>query len=185
MERRLLLKSVLTGSAILTVAGATTWIAMDTEEGPLTIEYTLKRIAEMKQNLLNLQTNDSRILTTGNWELSQILNHCAQSVEYSISEYPEHKSELFKNTLGSFAFSAFAAKGKMSHNLSEAIPGAPLLTPKDIDVALNRLQLSLTDFQQHAGKLQPHFAYGELTKSEYELAHVMHFNNHLKEIMVV
>ncbi|MFT6701096.1 MAG: hypothetical protein ACJAUM_000956, partial [Pseudomonadales bacterium] len=31
---------------------------------------------------------------------------------------------------------------------------------------------------------KPHFAYGELTKSQYELAHAMHFVNHLKELVV-
>lgn len=33
--------------------------------------------------------------------------------------------------------------------------------------------------------LAPHFAYGPLTKQQYEMAHVMHFNNHLKEIDLI
>ena len=50
-------------------------------------------------------------------------------------------------------------------------------------IALNRLKKSLIDFDSYQGKLAPHFAYGELTKDEYEAAHVMHLYNHLQEII--
>ena len=32
------------------------------------------------------------------------------------------------------------------------------------------------------GRLAPHFAYGELTKEQYRVAHILHVYNHLEEI---
>ena len=67
------------------------------------------------------------IKSEGAWDLHQVFTHCAQSVEFSMSQFPEHKSSLFKNTVGKLAFSIFASYGKMSHGLNEAIPSAPIL----------------------------------------------------------
>jgi hypothetical protein len=97
--------------------------------------------------------------------------------------FPEHKSKLFKNTVGRIAFSIFSSKGKMTHNLSEVIPGAePFSAKEDVMFALDRFKKSLVGFKKHQGDLTPHFAYGNLSKAEYEIAHVMHFYNHLQEI---
>jgi hypothetical protein len=115
------------------------------------------------------------------WNWSQTLEHCAQSIEFSLQGFPAPKSTLFQDTLGSAAFGVFALRGRMSHNLAEPIPGAPVLdasTP-DAVLALARLRKSVQDFANHAGPLHPHFAYGALTKAQYEQAHAMHLANHL------
>lgn len=125
------------------------------------------------------------LVTSGEWNLSQIFNHAAQSIEFSIMGYPQNKPELFRSTVGPAAFKAFSLWGKMTHGLAEAIPGAPELVMTDADSARERLITALTDFDQFKGQLKPHFAYGELTKDEYVLAHVLHLNNHLEEIQLV
>lgn len=115
------------------------------------------------------------------WNWSQTLEHCAQSIEFSLQGFPAPKSALFQNTLGAAAFNVFALRGRMSHNLAEPIPGAPALdasTP-DASAALARLRKAVQDFAAHAGPLQPHFAYGALSRAEYEQAHAMHLANHL------
>jgi len=115
------------------------------------------------------------------WNWSQTLEHCAQSIEFSLQGFPAPKSALFQNTLGAAAFNVFALRGRMSHNLAEPIPGAPVLdasTP-DASVALARLRKAVQDFAVHAGPLYPHFAYGALSKAQYEQAHAMHLANHL------
>lgn len=121
--------------------------------------------------------------STGSWDVAKIFSHCAQSIEMSITGYPKHKSPVFKLTVGSLAFSAFNAKGKMTHSLDEPIPGAPMF-PADIDLteSYNRLITALKNFQVYDGPLAEHFAYGLLTKDEYERAHVMHILNHLTEL---
>lgn len=148
----------------------------DLQVAPLDIEDALAMLDQLQHR---------SVQKSGAWNLFQVYTHLAQSVEYSISGYPEHKSWLFKHTVGSLAFSVFSAKGSMHHGLDEEIPGAPPLQVQgDVDLALQRLRDALLAFRDHSGPLQPHFAYGELSKDEYTQAHVMHLNNHLEEFSV-
>lgn len=67
--------------------------------------------------------------------------------------------------------------------MCEAISGAPLIKEsEDIAYAYERFRESMINFQSYDGRLAEHFAYGSLTKQEYERAHAMHFYNHLLEI---
>lgn len=176
MKRRKLLKrSLLLGTAGL-VAGGGWWLHNGEDLANLTIERCQQRLHD-----LPLQ----RIKVMGEWNLAQVFNHLAQSIEYAMTGYPEHKSEAFKKYLGQHAFAVFAYRGRMAHNLAEAIPGAPPLADHDPSLARNRLLKALGDFQNHKGTLQPHFAYGELSHQEYTWAHVMHVYNHLEAFEVV
>ena len=175
MKRRQFFKASLASGVAIIGLGAGTFLIIDEyDKDSLTIDVALRSIdALFHKNIDNL----------GEWDPAQIFTHCAQSVEYSMSQFPEHKSNLFKSTIGKLAFSVFSSKGKMTHALSEPIPSAPELNKKvDVIIALNRLKKSLIDFNNYQGTLAPHFAYGELTKDEYEAAHVMHLYNHLQEI---
>ena len=119
----------------------------------------------------------------GSW--AQTLVHCAQSIEYSMSGFPEPKSKLFQHTLGSAAIGVFSWRGRMTHALAEPIPGAPALDVKsDPAQSVERLRASMLEFANWTEPLRPHFAYGELTKPEYELAHAMHLANHLSAFRV-
>ena len=120
------------------------------------------------------------------WNWSQTLVHCAQSIEYSLSGFPAPRSALFQNTLGAAAFHVFALRGRMNHNLAEPIPGAPALDAAvpDASAALARLRQAVQGFAIHAGPLHPHFAYGPLSKAQYEQAHAMHLANHLSAFEV-
>jgi hypothetical protein len=114
------------------------------------------------------------------WSATPVFNHCAQSVDYSMTGYPQLKQAWFRQTIGLAVFDLFAARGGMRHPLDEAIPGAPDLTdPADSQLALHRLQASMRRFANFRGALQPHFAYGALNHADYGLAHVMHLYNHL------
>lgn len=117
------------------------------------------------------------------FSLPQTLVHCAQSIEYSMLGFPEPKSALFQKTLGSVAFNVFSQRGRMSHDLEEAIPGAEALSPTvSMHQALQRLQNAIESFRQAETDLKPHFAYGQLSRNEYELAHAMHLANHFSAI---
>ena len=120
------------------------------------------------------------------WNWSQTLVHCAQSIEYSLSGFPAPRSAVFQNTLGAAAFQVFSLRGRMSHNLAEPIPGAPALDAAvpDASAALARLRQAVQGFASHAGPLHPHFAYGSLSKAQYEQAHAMHLANHLSAFEV-
>ncbi len=119
------------------------------------------------------------------WNLAQTMVHCAQSIEFSMTGFPQAKSAAFQQTLGAGAFKVFAWRGKMSHDLAEPIPGAAVLNPQVTTAqAFEKLQSAIRQFQQHQGALKAHFAYGELSKAEYELAHAMHLANHFSAFQI-
>ena len=124
------------------------------------------------------------VRTTGAWPLSAILDHLAQSIEMSLDGYPQPRSALFQDTAGAAAFRLFKWRGRMRHGLDEAIPGAPALRAgADWKPGALRLRQAVVRFHQHGGALRPHFAYGELSKADYALAHTLYIANHQDEIV--
>ncbi len=120
------------------------------------------------------------LVSSARWTWAQTLAHCAQSIEYSMSGFPQVKSELFRRTVGSAALTVFSWRGRMTHDLAEPIPGAAALDGEaDAGRALDRLRTAIRAFAGWTAPLEPHFAYGLLAKPEYEQAHAMHLANHL------
>jgi hypothetical protein len=174
MTRRRFLKLTAATGAVIAL-GSGVYISMKDTSG-LTLKSAIDELDKLTYKSMT---------STVDWDPAQIFNHCAQSIEMSMTGYTEHKSELFKNTVGSLAFSIFAGKGTMNHGLSEPIPGAPMLpAQQDVQEALVRLKKSLRDFDEFKGEFAPHFAYGKLSKEEYTTAHVMHINSHMVQIEV-
>ena len=175
MERRKFIAASAVSAAGLTAAGLA-WLNRPATEAPLSLETTLARVRDM---------NGKPLRSSGLWTPAHVFNHNAQSIDFSLDGFPQAKSALFQSTVGAVAFSVFVAKRAMRHGLAEAIPGTPDI-PNDnqTEAAIARLVASIQRFLAHAGAMHPHFAYGRLTKIEYELAHVMHFNNHMSEIEV-
>lgn len=128
----------------------------------------------------------AQLQAQGDWSLTEIFQHCAQSVRYSRVGYPESRSRLFQLTLGSTALAAFSAANKMQHPLNEPLPGAPQLRATvPVDVAHAELISELEQFMRWQGPLAPHFAYGRLSKAQYYNAHWLHLQDHLQEITLV
>ncbi|WP_244187751.1 DUF1569 domain-containing protein [Streptomyces regalis] len=63
------------------------------------------------------------------WNLSQTLQHCAQTVRYSVTGYPDLKPALFRATAGALVKRVFLRRGAMKHPLGAEIDGAPPLDP--------------------------------------------------------
>ena len=114
------------------------------------------------------------------WGWAKTLEHLAQSIEYSMTGYPQAKSAAFQQVLGKPALALFAWRGRMRHDLTEPIPGSPPL-PESPPLALahRRLHTACLQFLSWHGPLQPHFAYGALNHADYEQAHAMHLANHM------
>lgn len=133
---------------------------------------------QAQQAVLDLLFNE-KLVQDNPWNLSQVLQHLAQSIEFSMQGFPALKGAWFRSSIGSAAFAVFNARGAMTHDLTEPIPGAPALDPSQVlKVSVQRLLDAMEAFAQFNGTLRPHFAYGELTKPQYERAHLMHLANH-------
>jgi hypothetical protein len=137
----------------------------------------VKGFADMTSARLAIQGLTAASRTGNGWALPQVLNHLAQSIEYSVQGFPQPRSALFQQTAGRAAFAFFDARGAMTHALTDPIPGAPALDGV-LGPAAERLLAALSAFEAHSGVLAPHFAYGALDKKEYTRAHLMHLANH-------
>jgi hypothetical protein len=120
-----------------------------------------------------------RVDVSGGWSAHQVLVHCAQSVEYSLAGYPKHRPWLFKSTVGRIALRTFLGRGRLSHDREAAIPDAPPPTDGDLRDGCARLRAALEAFTASEGAPLPHFAYGPVTKTQYEALHAMHLADHL------
>ncbi len=117
----------------------------------------------------------------GGLPLAQALEHCAQSIEYSLRGYPSLRSRLFRATVGRIAKRKFLTQGRMRHDTTAPVPGAPPLGTSDLAGALTRLRAAIHAFKAHDGPLAEHLAYGPCNKAEYEALHAMHVADHLSE----
>ena len=172
-RRRALTLLSLGGVGIL--AGGLRWLALPKDHPELAIDAAIAQLDEL--DLSDLET-------TGAWDLGRTFEHLAQSVEFSVTGYPEARSPLFRNTVGRLAYNVFQTRGAMQHQLDAPIPGEIVAEAATADAAMARLRRALHAFRQHDGELAPHFAYGALSKPEYAAAHVMHLNNHFEEIRI-
>lgn len=175
MQRRTVLKAAALGG--VAALGAGFW-ALPTGDAPAAVS-----LEGAQQVLAGMAGKPLRSLR--GWSPAEVFNHCTQSIDYSISGYPELKPGWFRSTIGPMAYSVFSARGAMRHALDEAIPGAAASgQPASTSEALQRLQQAFADFAAHRGALQPHFAYGALSHAEYAQVHVLHLYNHLSLIRV-
>ncbi len=136
---------------------------------------------EKVRALLNQFEANPHWKATGEWDTNRVFHHCAQSIEYSLTGYPENKNLLFRKTIGKIVLGTFLSRGYMSHNLSDPIPGAPALPDPSSSfmTGLERLQSAISSFLVQSSPLAPHFVYGEVSHSDYNKIHAMHIANHL------
>ena len=174
-RRKFVIVSAGVGAAAVVAAGFTACQGRSASDRQL----RFASLATAREELDRLAHAPTLISSTA-WSWAQTLAHCAQSIEYSMSGFPQMKPALFQRSVGSAALSVFSWRGRMTHDLAEPIPGAPPLDARAAPgQALERLRASMLAFRQWPGGLRPHFAYGQLAKAEYELAHAMHLANHL------
>jgi hypothetical protein len=128
---------------------------------------------------LNRLPDDDAPAGARGWSLAQTLVHCAQSIEYSVTQYPVLKPKWFRGLIGPLAKRKFLRAGTMSHDKARPIPGAPDIDAAPLPEARERLRASIAAFRAHDRQLAPHFAYGACTKDEYERLHTMHVADHL------
>lgn len=117
---------------------------------------------------------------TASWNLSQTLQHCAQTIGYSVTGYPALKPWLFRATAGALAKRLFLARGATKHDLDAELDGAPPLDAAlPVADALARLDRAVDAFDAHGGPHPPHPAYGNCRHDEYARLHAMHLREHL------
>lgn len=154
-------------------AGGYYWLNAPRDQSHLSLDLMLDKLSK------------SPVETLGSWDASRTFHHLAQSVEFSMSGFPEQKPLIFQRTVGKLAYRVFNAGGAMSHGLDEEIPGEIVTDDGQVQDAMTRFKNVLLTFKEYGSEMKPHFAYGELSKDDYAIAHVLHINNHLEEFKMV
>jgi Protein of unknown function (DUF1569) len=126
-----------------------------------------------------------KIEQRGDWPLAKVLCHAAHSIDYSMTGYPRAKPAIFRATVGRLALRKFLRDGYMRHGRASAIPGEPAIPPIDLESAASELRGAIAEFRSFKSELAPHFAYGPVTKTEYEKVHAMHLADHLVDFRIV
>ncbi len=182
MTRRVFLKRA--GRTFLLVTAAGTVLSTLDCGGSMARNLRFNSLDEALQEIDRVLAA-SDVQTNGAWNVSQIFVHMAQSIEYSMTGYPENKPALFRKTIGRLVLAKFLSQGYMSHGLNDAIPGAPALDPSlPVKDAAARLKKSISDFRQFQEKLAMHFVYDDATKDQYERVHAYHIANHLSAFTI-
>ncbi len=140
----------------------------------------MRTFDEVLGELDRLTTSGAR--QQGAWSFPWVLEHCAQSIEYSLTGYPVLRSGLFRATVGRIAKGKFLRSGAMSHDIEALIAGAPALSLSDANHAADRLRQAIAAFRAWEGSLAPHLAYGSCTKGDYEALHAMHVTDHFSKL---
>lgn len=178
MNRRVFLTSLATGTLLVGGGAVGFHLHLSSRNGAKRL-LTYQSLGEALQEIEQLKKVAPQISLEGQWSLYQHLLHCTQSIQFSIQGFPSQKSPIFQQTLGKLAFNKFLSQGYMRHNRNEPIPDAPeLVSSGDIQTAFDGLIQSIHAFNTHTGSLQPHFAYGQLSKNDYAKAHAMHLADH-------
>jgi hypothetical protein len=162
--------------------GAILTTSLQSQEDDLPMKNSLRLDSlEKVQALLVQFAENPQWKATGDWDTNRVFHHCAQSIEYSMTGYPENKSFLFQKTIGKIVLGTFLYRGYMSHNLSDPIPGAPPLPNPSLSylTGLERLQRAVISFLEYTSPPAPHFVYGEVSHTDYNKIHAMHIANHL------
>jgi hypothetical protein len=175
MDRRKLLLGTAAGAGLL-ATGGTLWINMPANTSPLSLDEVVKQLEAMR---------GKAVTSTGKWSPSHIFLHNSQNIDYSMAGFPQLKSPLFHALVSRPALVIFTAKGAMKHGLTAPIPGGYEISDAgNTDEAIDKLLGSIARLKAFTGALHPHFAYGELSREKYEMAHVLHFFNHMSEIRI-
>ena len=175
--RRFILTGIVAHPALYSLACATVPVS-----GPVqgkSLEQLLGGLQKLEKDPSRIQARD------GFWSPGKVFSHCAQSIRYGRTGFPEEKSALFRYTVGSLAFGVFSLRDSMSHGLTDEIPGAESI-PEDYSTSdgLQELVREIEAFLVYTGPLKPHFAYGALSHEQYDRANTWHILNHLEGLVI-
>lgn len=167
---------VLSGAAISSIDGCSKGDTMKRD-------LKLVKLDDALGELAKIEKAGPGIKISGTWSLGKILVHCAQSIEYSITGYPDNKPAFIRKTIGKIILNKFMGQGYMSHGTNEPVAGAPEISNTVSDKeGFARLRKAIADFQNFKGETKIHLMFDAMSKEEYDKYHSMHIANHLSMV---
>lgn len=140
----------------------------------------LHRIIDLVEEAIRAGDAAELVDTRSEFGLSETLQHAAQSIGYAIDGYPELKPAAVRHSIGRLVKHLFLTRGRMKHDLSAPLAGAPALDPATADrTAAAELSTAVERLAAFEGTLQPHPVYGVCTVPQSARLQAMHLHEHL------
>jgi hypothetical protein len=95
MQRRQFLKVGVASAAIGLGGASVMWL----NQGKDTKLLNLSALLSILNKMSSLPPEQLANLSTGHWNTAQVFGHCAQSVEFSMTGFPQHKSPYLSTRL--------------------------------------------------------------------------------------
>lgn len=112
------------------------------------------------------------------WSYYQILTHCADLIENSMTSYPRVLPFIIRKTIGKFIFVKMLRDGYMKPGNPN--PSAPKKHEEGDEKAAHfRLKSVIEKFKRYDGPFANHPIFDVRNKEEWEKLHAMHIANHL------
>ena len=121
--------------------------------------------------------------TTGAWSYYQILKHCTDHIEFSMSGFPYTYSPFLRKTVGKYLLSKLLERGYM---LPDGYNGQ-LETARiegDDRLALSQLKAAIYSFRKFNKDFAIHPLYDTMDKPTWEKFHSIHIANHLSFVEI-
>ena len=121
--------------------------------------------------------------TTGAWSYYQILKHCTDHIEFSMSGFPYTYSPFLRKTVGKYLLSKLLERGYM---LPDGYNGQ-LETARfegDDRLALSQLKATIYSFRKFNKDFAIHPLYDTMDKPTWEKFHSIHIANHLSFVEI-
>lgn len=129
-----------------------------------------------------LQNFADRAVEKENWSPFKTFVHCAQTIDFAKTGYPEYKPVIIQDTVGRLVIGKFLRQGYMRHDLTAPVPGAPEIASSGAaEAGLSMLVESIDHFLTWEGDLKRHLIFGRLDKADYDRYFTMHIVDHLSE----
>lgn len=121
--------------------------------------------------------------TTGVWSYYQILKHCTDHIEFSMTGFPYTYSPFLRKTVGKYLLSRLLERGYM---LPDGYNGQ-LETARiegDDRLALSQLKAAIHSFRKFNKDFAIHPLYDTMDKPTWEKFHSIHIANHLSFVEI-
>jgi hypothetical protein len=140
-------------------------------------ELRFKTFDDARAELARLEKGP--VETTGHWSYFQILNHCSNGVESSMTSFSGLKPWLLRRTIGPMVLKKVFKAGFIQPGIGLKKGAKVEKVEGDEKAALARLRKALDAFEKHPGPWGEHPFFGKLDKEKWTLLTSLHLANHL------
>ncbi|MBK8394851.1 MAG: DUF1569 domain-containing protein [Leptospiraceae bacterium] len=116
--------------------------------------------------------------TTGVWSFYQILRHCTEHIQFSMTQFPYTYNPFLRKTVGKYLLAKILDRGYM---MPDGYSGQieTVRIEGDDKLALSQLKSAIYAFRKFHRDFAIHPLYDEMDKPTWEKFHSIHIANHL------